>query len=94
MVGVLTYDMSSDAAVARWAWAAGTDPHAMTIEQACAAMNATRPDAMFIVRPDARGLWLHSTPASPGSITIVGREPNPLRHNPLTPDPADSEALP
>ena len=88
-----TYDMSG-ASVTRWAWAAGMDPSAMTIEQACAALNATRTDAVFTVSPDGRGLHFRPlAPASLGSITIHP-PPNPLRHNPLTPDPADMEAQP
>lgn len=93
VVGMLTtYDMSGYPDIARWAWAEGLNPEAMTIEQACAALNATRTDAVFTVSPDARGLHVRPVaPVWPGSITIVGREPNPLRHNPLTPDPADEE---
>lgn len=94
-MGVLTYDMSGHTDVARWARAEGMNPQAMTIEQACAAMNATRTDAVFTVLPSGRGLQLHHPViSSPGSVTIVDREPNPLRHNPLTPDPADWEARP
>ena len=85
-----TYDMSGYPDITRWAWTAGFDPTAMTIEQACAALNATQTDAVYTVSPNARGLHVRPVaPAGPGSITI-----HPLRHNPLTPDPADEETQP
>lgn len=94
-MGVLTYDMSGHTDVARWAHAVGMDPQAMTIEQACAAMNAIQDGAVYTVLPSGRGLHLHHPVVeSPGTITLVSREPNPLRHNPLTPDPADAEVRP
>lgn len=93
VVGMLTtYNMSGYPDVARWAWAEGLNPDAMTIEQACAALNATRTDAVFTVSPNARGLHarLATTPTWPELVTIhPPPNPNPLRHNPLTPDPAD-----
>lgn len=46
-MGVLTFDMSSDSTLDQWARAAGMNPQAMTIEQICAAMNATNPDWTF-----------------------------------------------
>ncbi len=105
MVGVLTFDMSSDSALEQWARAAGMNPQAMTIEQICAAMNATNPDWTFVVSTDERGLVASPAVASPSTITIgyheqphcddfYEHEPNPLRHNPLTPDPADTEVRP
>ena len=99
-----TYDMSSDSIIVRWARGVGMDPSAMTIEQACAAMNATNPDWTFAVSTDGRGLVATAAIASPATISLsyreqprcddYGYELNPLRHNPLTPDPADSEARP
>ena len=102
MVGVLTrraradettYDLSSDSIIVRWARGVGMDPSAMTIEQACAAMNATQ-TGLFTVSVDGRSLSVAPVAAPTWSSTIVDREPNPLRHNPLTPDPAGAGAQP
>ena len=99
-----TYDLSSDTLLNKWARAAGMNPQEMTIEQICAAMNATNPDWTFAVSTDGRGLVATAAIASPATISLgyheqprcddYGYEPNPLRHNPLTPDPADTEVRP
>ena len=96
--GVLTFDMGSDSTLDRWARAAGMEPQAVTIGQICPSVNATNPDWTFAVSADKRGLVASPVVASPVTITLGyhehEHEPNPLRHNPLTPDPADRQVRP
>lgn len=86
---MMTYDVSQDQAFRQRAEELGYVPTAMTNNEVCCVLNALN-TTTTIVRPLTMKIASPSSPStSPFRPVLIFEWTNTLRHNPLTPDPAE-----
>lgn len=81
----MTYDVSGDTAFRERAEELGYVPTTMTNSEVCLVLNALN-TTTTVVRPRSMRPTVASTP---GCWSLDFEWTNTLRHNPLTPDPAE-----
>mgnify|MGYP003526829574 FL=1 len=81
----MTYDVSGDTAFRERAEELGYVPTTMTSSEVCQVLNALN-TTTTVVRPRS---MRPTVAATPGCWSLDFEWANTLRHNPLTPDPAE-----